>query len=221
MLLCTLISPKWWGVINFFLKGRNIEIFGGLVCFWNLLYYGVASHRSITRTSRVIFSSPLVPSLFRLVHYRPVAALLLRLSLSSDFYYSLSSRFPIRGISEAVKRHNAAISLGATSKFAEVRMTVVELLHWRAVKWSFPDYYCRGFHFSTVKKLPRILPRLGYSRPIPTRDTSRLMCAILYKIMYDPPGDSEFSSLSLLKHSPGKTKRTETFSPSCYWNYVD
>lgn len=81
--------------------------------------YTVASHRSITRISRVIFSSPSISRLFLASFgplFRPHPLPTLR-SCPSQLTFILSrSRCAELCISEGVKRHNTAILLGASSK---------------------------------------------------------------------------------------------------------
>lgn len=161
--------------------------------------YNVASHRSIT--SRVIFSSPSVSRLFPASFGPPCFAHTPSLSLRScpiQLTFILSrSRCAELCISEGVKRHNAAILLGAGSKFAEVRMAVGSYPRGPLSDLS-PDYYWQAREYSISKslegrrrekkkkKLGRILQRWKFaSHRQQGGHFSPVMCAILYKIIYD------------------------------------
>lgn len=160
--------------------------------------YNVASHRSIT--SRVIFSSPSVSRLFLASFGPPCFAHTPSLSLRScpiQLTFILSrSRCAELCISEGVKRHNAAILLGAGSKFAEVRMAVGSYPRGPLSDLS-PDYYWQAREYSISKslegrrrekkkKLGRILQRWKFaSHRQQGGHFSPVMCAILYKIIYD------------------------------------
>lgn len=159
--------------------------------------YTVASHRSITRTSRVIFSSPSISRLFLASFgplFRPYPPSLRSCPIQLTFILS-RSRCAELCISEGVKRHNAAILLGASSKFAEVRMAVGSysrgplsdlspIITGKPGNIPFPSRWKRGGEGE--KKPARILQRWKFaSHRGQGGHFSPVMCAILYKIIYD------------------------------------
>lgn len=175
--------------------------------------YNVASHRSIT--SRVIFSSPSVSRLFPVSFGPPCFAHTPSLSLRScpiQLTFILSrSRCAELCISEGVKRHNAAILLGAGSKFAEVRMAVGSYPRGPLSDLS-PDYYWQAREYSISKSLEGRRREkkkknwggyysVGNSRLIANKeDTSAPYCVPYYIKLYtihERERESVFSWLSL------------------------